>query len=421
MYLKNVVLSLVLSLTVSMPVFADSKNETSQLEKSLIKLFSIHDLVSKRYIDEFKGEELVEKILKGSLSELDPHSSYLSKKDFDGMMESTTGKFTGVGMVVTKKGDNTKVVSPIDDTPAYKAGIKPGDIIVKINEVHLNGLSLQKSVELIRGEPGSKVKITVLRDGETFEKDIVREVINLVSVKSSVIENIGYVRISSFAETTADLFDEALDELNELQINSLVLDLRNNPGGLLSAAIDVLDSVLPEDKLLLSTKGRRDTSEYYSKHPSVFDGNLVVLINNGSASASEIVSGAVKDYGRGVIVGRKSYGKGSVQSLIPLNDGSAVKLTTALYYTPGGTSLQAKGVIPDISLANFELSSKKERPRFNESDLSGHIENPNEEESKDIVYNKVSNDKLSNDPYFIQAKQILTGMAFSDKTTSKSF
>lgn len=423
MKLKSITLSLFFVFSIFSNVNASESSETtesSQLEKSLIKLFGIHDIVSKRYIDEFKGEELVDKILKGSLAELDPHSSYLSKKDFEEMMESTTGKFTGVGMVVTKKGDDTEVVSPIDDTPAYKAGIKPGDVVLNIDGTPLSGLSLQKSVELIRGEPGSKVQITIFRNGETMIKDIIREEISLVSVKSSIIDDVGYVRISSFAETTADLFDEALNEFNENEINSVVLDLRNNPGGLLSAAIDVLDSVLPEEKLLLSTKGRRDTFEYYSTHPSIFDGDLVVLINSGSASASEIVSGAVKDYRRGVVVGRKSYGKGSVQSLIPLTDGSAVKLTTALYYTPGGVSLQAKGVVPDVLLKSMEISETDEKERFNESDLNGHIKNPDKDKKEELVYNKVSDDKLNNDPYFIQAKQILTGMAFSNRFTSKS-
>jgi carboxyl-terminal processing protease len=416
MTIKQILISFTILFTLSNTAIADD-HKTTQLERSLIKLFSIHDLVSKRYIDEFSGSELVERILKGSLSELDPHSSYLSKKDFDGMMESTTGKFTGVGMVVTKRGDNTEVVSPIDDTPAYKAGILPGDVVLKIDGTPLNGLALQKSVDLIRGVPGSKVKITVLRSGEVIDIDIVREIINLISVKSSVIDDIGYIRISSFAESTAELFDDALYELNELEIDSLVLDLRNNPGGLLSAAIKVLDAILPEDKLLVSTKGRNDTSEFYSKHPSLFDGNIVVLINNGSASASEIVSGAIKDYGRGVIIGKKSYGKGSVQSLIPLNDGSAIKLTTALYYTPGGTSLQATGVVPDISLANLVFSDKKEDKKFGEADLTGHIKNPNASKSGGVlVYNKISNSKLNKDPYFIQAKQILTVMAFSNKS-----
>lgn len=418
MKFKQTILLCTLSFFLILPIHAEEDKPISQLERSLIKLFSIHELIDRRYIEEFKGSELVEKILKGSLSELDPHSSYLSKKDFEGMMESTTGKFPGVGMVVTKKGNNTEVVSPIDDTPAYKSGIKSGDIIIKIDDTPINGLSLQKSVALIRGKPGTKVKITVLRNGDTLEKHIVREIINLVSVKSSVIDDIGYVRISSFAESTSALFDKALKTFNEKNINSIIIDLRNNPGGLLSAAIEVLDSVLPKEKLLLSTKGRSDTREYYSKHPATFNGDIVVLINNGSASASEIVSGAIKDYGRGVIVGRKSYGKGSVQSLIPLNDGSAVKLTTALYYTPGGTSLQAKGVVPDIALPKFEFSTEKEVGGFKEANLDGHIKNPNDKD--EVVYNNVSNDKLNKDPYFVQAKQILRGMSFSNKFTSLS-
>jgi carboxyl-terminal processing protease len=321
------------------------------------------------------------------VSGLDPHSVYLEPKEQKSLMESTSGKFGGLGIVISKKDDGIQVISPIDDTPAYKAGIQAGDLIITIDDKPVKGMTLEDGVDLMRGEPGTKIKITILRKKQKpFVVEITREIITIISVKSHLLEeNIGYVRIASFQNPTAKLVEEAIEELteeNEGQLDSLILDLRNNPGGVLHSSIAVSNLFIDDVGLVVYTEGRIKSSnlKFKTKRGDIMqESPIVVLINEGSASASEIVAGALQDHKRAIIMGSTSFGKGSVQTIIELDNGYGLKVTTARYYTPNGRSIQAKGIVPDIELKNIDLEKEKEKPvvSFKENDLSGHLEQEN--------------------------------------------
>ncbi len=322
-----------------------------------IDLFGeVLEKINKEYVDEFNQSESMDSAINGLLQSLDPYSSYMSPKIFDEMQTETSGEFGGLGIEVSMEAGVIKVISPIDDTPASRAGLKAGDYIVKINDVQVQGKSLSEAVDLMRGPVGSGIELTVRRRGErkalTF--NIIREVIQVQSVKSEIIdENIGYIRLTSFNDNSSDQIEKQIKKLKkDKNLNSFILDLRNNPGGLLSQAIKISDFFL-ENGEIVSTKSRKtsENRKWFAKKGDITDGKtLLVLINYGSASASEIVAGALKDHKRAIIVGENSFGKGSVQSIIPLKNRGAIRLTVAKYYLPSGKSISEVGIRPDIEV-----------------------------------------------------------------------
>ncbi|MDD5579944.1 MAG: S41 family peptidase [Methylobacter sp.] len=375
-------------------VFAERDNaevasDSQALPYEDLRAFTeIFGRIKRDYVEPVSDKKLLEDAIRGMLSGLDPHSAYLVAEEYQELKEGTTGQFGGLGIEVTMENGFIKVVSPIDDTPAQRAGIKAGDLIVRLDDKPVKGMTLADAVKMMRGEPGSKILLTVVREGEEapLKLTITRDVIKVKSVKSRVLEkNYGYVRISSFQSGTGESLKAALAELkkqNGGNLKGLILDLRNNPGGVLNAAVEVSDAFL-KSGLIVYTEGRIENSEmrFNAAPDDLIDGApMVVLINAGSASASEIVAGALQDHKRAVIMGEKSFGKGSVQTILPTSNGAAVKLTTARYYTPSGRSIQAEGIEPDIALARLKLESldKVEFNPVKEADLSHHLQNGKE-------------------------------------------
>ncbi len=322
-----------------------------------IDLFGeVLEKINKDYVDEINQSESMDSAINGLLQSLDPYSSYMSPKILEQMQTETSGEFGGLGIEVSMEAGVVKVISPIDDTPASKAGLKAGDYIVKINNIQVQGKSLAEAVDLMRGPVGSGIELTVRRRGEkkALKFNITREIIEIQSVKSEILENnIGYIRLTSFNENSSDQIEKQIKKLKKNEnLNAFILDLRNNPGGLLSQAITISDFFLDNGEIV-STKSRKksENRKWFAKKGDITDGKtLLVLINYGSASASEIVAGALKDHKRAIIVGENSYGKGSVQSIIPLKNKGAIRLTVAKYYLPSGKSISKVGVRPDIEI-----------------------------------------------------------------------
>ena len=308
--------------------------------------------VQKNYVDETKVKDLVQGAIRGMLSTLDPHSAYMTPEMYKEMQVETKGEFGGVGIQIGVKENRLAVIAPIDGTPAQRAGIKAGDYITKVNEESTKDLSLMDAVQKMRGPKGTKVNLTIQRDGTTdpLQFTLVRDTIKIESVKSKMMDNIGYVKLTQFQEATGRDLGRVLKQFKDQKVQSTILDLRNNPGGLLTAAVEVSEQFLPNGKLVVYTKGRESKKdEWFAKgRDQMDDSPMIILVNEGSASASEIVAGALQDYGRAVIVGTTSFGKGSVQTILPLGDGSGLRLTTAKYYTPKGRSIQSTGITPDI-------------------------------------------------------------------------
>jgi len=353
----------------------------------LQKFSHVMEVIRRSYVEKVSDEKLIDGALAGMLSSLDPHSSYLDKEMYSQMQVDTRGEFGGLGIEIASAEGGIRVVSPIEDTPAFRAGIKAGDLILKIDDQLARDLTLMESVKLMRGKPGTSVKLTIFREGEhaPLVFTVVRDIIRVKSVKSDFLApGYAYLRITQFQERTARLLSEQVAALKKKaggKLEGAVLDLRNNPGGLLTQAVAVSDLFLDSGGIV-STKSRTGSSlSFKAKSGDVLNGvPLVVLINNGSASASEIVAGALQDNHRAVLMGQPSFGKGSVQSVIPLPDGSALKLTTALYYTPSGRSIQATGIQPDILVEPVRtLAAADEKKRkiqaVLERDLKGHFEN----------------------------------------------
>ena len=346
---------MVFSITISeAEVQTDEQIPAEKIEQFV----DIYKRIKEQYVDDIGDAELFNHAIKGMVSGLDPHSSFLSSNDFDELKVGTTGKFGGLGIEITTEDGFVKVISPIDDTPASKAGIKSGDMIIKVGETSLKDMNINDAVKLMRGKPGTEIQITVFRKKtqKTIIFDITRQIIIAKGIKSNIFENnIGYVRLASFqSNSTNDLKGEIykLKKSSDNKLTGLILDLRNNPGGVLGTAVGVSDLFLQEGKIVY-TKGRTTNSqlEYFATPQDILDGlPLLIMINGGSASASEIVAGALQDNKRATIVGEKSYGKASVQTIQELNDGSALKLTTARYYTPSGRDIHTKGISPDILL-----------------------------------------------------------------------
>lgn len=356
----------------------------------LRKFTEVFSRIKAAYVEEVSDRKLLESAIKGMLSDLDPHSTYLAPKDYEELEESTSGEFGGLGIEVGMENGFVKVIAPIDDTPAHKAGVLAGDLIIKLDEKPVKGMSLEEAVKLMRGKPGTVLTLTIMREGESapIEIDVTRDVIKVTSVKSRMIENgYGYVRITQFQAETGRQFRQALSKLEEEHggdLDGLIIDVRNNPGGVLQAAVETADALLDEG-LIVYTEGRIQSSRlrFSAKAGDIMEGTpIVVLINGGSASASEILAGALQDHGRAVVMGTKSFGKGSVQTVIPLDETHAIKMTTARYYTPEGRSIQATGIKPDIEVRPAELTELDGRPFFTEADLSGHLKGQDEEQER---------------------------------------
>jgi carboxyl-terminal processing protease len=382
--------------------------------------------IKRDYVEPVSDKKLLEDAIRGMLSGLDPHSAYLVSEEYQELKEGTTGQFGGLGIEVTMENGFIKVVSPIDDTPAQKAGIKTGDLIIRLDDEPVKGMSLADAVKKMRGEPGSKIVLTVVREGADapLKLTLVRAIIKVKSVKNRLLEkNYGYLRISSFQSGTGEALKESLAALkkeNGGNLKGLVLDLRNNPGGVLNAAVDVSDAFL-KSGLIVYTEGRIENSEmrFNAAPDDLIDGApMVVLINAGSASASEIVAGALQDQKRAVIMGEKSFGKGSVQTILPTSNGAAVKLTTARYYTPSGRSIQAEGIEPDIVLANVKLESldKSEFDPVKEADLTHHLQNGKAAElAKQAEADKAKENAEYKDYPLYQALTLLKGISIVNK------
>ena len=364
------------------------------------------------YVEHVENKEIVESAINGILSSLDPHSSFLNAKNLEDMKIQTKGLFGGLGIEVTMENGFVKVISPIDDTPAYKAGIKAGDYITHLNKKSVIGLTLDQAVGKMRGPVGSKLKVTIGRANvEPFDITIKRDVIKITSVRSRIEKDVGYVRITTFSEQTNKSTKEAIKKLKKNKnLKGFVLDLRNNPGGLLEQAVYVSDLFLEKGEIV-STRGRdsENPETYKAKPGDVINGlPLVVLINGGSASASEIVAGALQDHKRAIILGTQSFGKGSVQTIIPVNPYGALRMTTARYFTPSGRSIQKKGISPDIVINEAKLEKVKKRNGNRESDLIGALDNPNQE----MENNDTNNEKEStNDFQLSRALDLVRGIS----------
>ncbi len=348
------------------------------------QLAQVIDRIKRAYVEEVDDEELIRNAINGMLSGLDPHSSFLTPDDFSDLQESTSGRFGGLGIEVQMEDGLVKVVSPIDDTPAYHAGVRAGDLISRLDGEPVQGMTLTQAVDIMRGEPGTEITLTILRGGDTLEITIERAIIQVTSIRSRMLEpGFGMVRISSFQQHTGrDLAGEIASLEDEFggPLRGLVLDLRNNPGGLLNASVDVADVFL-SDELVVYTESRIPDSahRYHARRSADYpDLPIVVLVNGGSASASEIVAGALQDHGRAVIMGTQTFGKGSVQTVLPLENNSALKLTTARYFTPAGQNIQAAGITPDLLVRQGQFAVD-DLPLRRERDLRGHLESLAEE------------------------------------------
>ncbi len=376
------------SVSLTSSVLAEKKSqEATGLPLNELRNFSdIFARIKTDYVEDVDDKTLLENAIRGMLSGLDPHSTYLNPDEYKELKIGTTGKFGGLGIQVGMEDGFVKVISPIDDTPAFRAGLEAGDLIIRLNEKSVKGMTLNDAVKIMRGDPGTDIQLTVIREGadKPLPFTVTRDIISVKSVKSRILEpDYGYIRISNFQSKTArDLVSEVskLKKDNKNELKGLVIDLRNNPGGVLSAAADVSDAFIDNGKLVY-TKGRIDNSEFEfnAKPGDIMNGlPLVVLINGGSASASEIVAGALQDHHRAVVMGSKSFGKGSVQTIQELRSGGAVKITTARYFTPSGRSIQGEGIIPDILLERYEIKDSKDETSLSikESDLSHSISNP---------------------------------------------
>ena len=438
MKIKQLVLSFTL-LAFSSPVFADN-SRTPILPRSEVERFAeVMEIIRKNYFEEVNASVLFDKAIVGMLSGLDPHSDYLNEEANNDLAIRTKGRFGGLGIqVVLHESGLVEVISPIDDTPAFRAGIQSGDLISKLDDKAVKGLTLNEAVDIMRGDPGVPITLTVLRGTQTLTFNIVRDFIRVASVRSDYLGNkIAYLRIATFQQDTALELREQYDELlaEHGSLNGLILDLRNNPGGLLSAAVEVSDLFLDKGLRIVFTEGRNGGLPSRTEAAAVSDDHtdglpVVVLINGGSASASEIVSGALQDHQRAVVVGTRSFGKGSVQSVLLLKSSAnkaAVKVTTALYFTPSGRSIQAEGIEPDIKVQPARVENFEER-RVSESSLSGHLKNANDGDfdagldSQEELQSTSERDRiaelLSNDFQLKEAVNMLRGAAILNQAQS---
>jgi carboxyl-terminal processing protease len=389
------------ALTVNLSAIADKEAETALPVEELRAFTDVFARIKSDYVEPVDDKKLITEAINGMLTGLDPHSAYLDAEGFKDLQVGTQGEFGGLGIEVGMEDGFVKVVSPIEDTPAFKAGVKPGDLIVKLDETPVKGMTLNDAVKRMRGKPGSTIRLTIVRKGvdKPLVLTLTRAVIKIRSVKSQLLENgYGYVRVTQFQEHTGELLAEALNKLykeNKAPLKGLILDLRNDPGGLLNGAVAVTAAFVKPDSLVVYTEGRSEDAkmrltasrenylrpmqaDYLKNLPEgVKQVPMVVLVNSGSASASEIVAGALQDQKRAVIMGTRTFGKGSVQTILPLGNGTAIKLTTARYFTPNGRSIQAKGIEPDIVVEDPSMPAEEDGFGVREVDLEKHLSNPN--------------------------------------------
>ena len=399
MMLKKFLSMISLILVVTLPNATLGQNNSSETYKQLDLLGNVFERVRADYVKEVSDKELIEAAINGMLSSLDPHSSYMGPDSFKDMQVQTRGEFGGLGIEVTMEGGFVKVVSPIDDTPAFRAGIKAGDFITHLDERAVQGLTLAEAVEKMRGKIDTDIRLTIRRGGrEPFSVTLTRAAIKIRSVRWRTEKNIGYIRITSFSEQTKKGLVTAVNKLKKklkTKMLGLVLDLRNNPGGLLDQAIKVSDAFLDRGEIV-STRARRaeDVQRFNAQKGDLISGKpIVVLLNGGSASASEIVAGALQHHRRAIIVGTQSFGKGSVQTIIPLSGQGAIRLTTAQYFTPSGRSIQAKGIEPDIKVVQAKLSAVENSNKRREADLRGALKNPDGPKKENVGSTNPENQK----------------------------
>lgn len=399
--------------------------ETGELPVDEIRAFAeVFAKIKKDYVENVEDSVLLEYAIRGMLEGLDPHSSYLDEEAYLNLQEGTSGEFGGLGIEVGMEDGFIKVISPIDDTPAQKAGLQAGDLIIRLDETPVKGMSLNDAVSRMRGEPGTDITLTIIRDGadKPLKVTITRDVIKVKSVRTQILEpGFGYLRISHFQSRTAEDARAALQELqqdNDGRLEGLILDLRNNPGGILSAAVGVSDLFLDKG-LIVYTEGRIDDSKlrFNAKPADLLDNApVVVLVNAGSASASEIVAGALQDHKRAIIMGQKTFGKGSVQTVLPVSNAAALKLTTARYYTPSGRSIQVSGIEPDVALVRVKVESLEDEEQnfITEENLSRHLDNNTEEnQDEDEEAAQTGQDtvtRLTEDYALQQALNVLKGL-----------
>ena len=405
---------------------ANSKESKKETYEQLDLFGQVFDLVKSKYVEEVKSKDLIEAAINGMLSSLDPHSGFLVPKSYDDMQVDTKGSFGGLGIEVTQQDGFVKVVSPMDDTPAYKAGVLAGDFITFVDDKPMLGLSLSEAVEIMRGPVGSTIKLTIVREGleDPIEVQVIRDVIKLTAARVRIENNVVIMRVTTFNEQTMPNLEDGIkavmEQIGEKEPKGFVLDLRNNPGGLLSEAISVTDLFLDQGEIV-STRDREGKGERYKAiKGDIAEGKpLVILINAGSASASEIVAGALQDHRRAIVLGTKSFGKGSVQSVLPMGQSGGIRLTTARYYTPSGRSIQALGVTPDIFLKfkRVEESEEDKRKTFSEADLEGALSNDSltdtEKEMlrKEEISFQETNERRNKDNQLAHAIDLIEGLS----------
>ena len=424
--MRNKIKLLIITLLAVYTFPAYAKNFTSETYNQLELFSNAFEKIRKDYVENVSDKELIESAINGMLTSLDPHSSFLSSDRFENMKVQTKGEFGGLGIEVTMESGFVKVISPIDDTPAFEAGIQPNDFITAINGETVLGLSLSEAVEMMRGTIDTDITITIRRNGrESFDITITRAIIKIRSVRHRIENNVGYIRISSFNEQTQEGLEEAIAKIqNELTTKTIgyVIDLRNNPGGLLDTAISVTDTFLEKGEIV-STRSRdsSDIDRKAAKKKDLINGlPIVVLINDGSASASEIVAGALQDHGRAIILGTKSFGKGSVQTIVPMQENNAMRLTTARYYTPSGRSIQGTGIIPDIIVEQSKIERLQRSVNTrSESALRGALINDTNddnlsEEKEEIIRN--TND--IDDYQLARALDLIQGLSLYKKIST---
>ena len=415
MYLKHYIKSKIYLILLSLVLTFNLSYGNEKIPIEQLKAFSeVYMKIKKDYVEKVDDEKLFDDAIKGMLEGLDPHSTYLNEKDFEDLQIGTRGEFGGLGIEVTMEDGYVKVVSPIDDTPAYRAGVKAGDLIIMLDDKPVKGLTLSECVDIMRGKVGTSLELTIAREGENkpLKIKIIRDTIKVKSVKYDILDNnYGYLRITSFQSKTGSSLKNVLLKIKKKNnLKGIILDLRNNPGGVLGAAVEVSDTFLDQKKMIVTTSGRMsDAINEFKSSSNDFakDIPIVVLINGGSASASEIVAGALQDHRRAIIMGTQSFGKGSVQTILPLTRKTALKITTARYFTPNGRSIQAKGITPDIIVKEMKFEKKDEVEFLKESDLTGHLDKNSKKEKNGTSF---KNSKYADDYQLSEALNLLKGL-----------
>lgn len=410
---------------------AKAKEKDADVYEMLELFGRAFEITKERYVDDVNNKKLIENAIDGMLSKLDPHSSFLNADDFNDMTEQTTGSFGGLGIEVTMDKGVIKVISPLDDSPAFKAGVEAGDLITHIDDTQVQGLTLTEAIKKMKGKPGTKVKLKIFRENsEPLDITVVRDIIRTEPVKSKVKDdgNVGYIRLSTFNENSFDDMVKAIRKIksDNPNVKGFVLDLRNNTGGLLDQAVKISDAFLNEGEIVSIMSRQKDGSRvFFASEGDVLDNKpLVVIINGASASAAEIVAGALQDHRRAVLIGTKSYGKGSVQTLIPLGD-TALKLTTARYYTPSGRSIQAEGIEPDVVVNRAKIEEEKEDRMFSEETLTNALKNDTKKDTKKDTKSdseKSDEERDAKDYQLIRAVDLVKGIAVYEErnNTTKS-